>query len=309
MDTRSSSDQSDVQTRTFLPGSACLYLKLYCSTNNCDYLLRQMIRPFVTSRQIDRPFTKWFFIRYGDPDWHLRLRFFGQPDRLLKEVLPHFSLVGQVAHGAKRLYKIDIGTYNRELERYGGRQTISVAESIFEIDSLAAVELVNLLESNEFLNERWKIALVGVDRLLEDFGLNVSDKLTLIGKLCGGFDAEFGVGGAFKESLSKRFRVERSELIKLLAKSHDITALQSRALSILERRSFENERAIKTFKATLSDPCGFETFAGIISSFVHMHVNRVLRSSHRAHELVIYNFLLRLYRSINARGNKSCLVE
>jgi thiopeptide-type bacteriocin biosynthesis protein len=35
----------------------------------------------------------------------------------------------------------------------------------------------------------------------------------------------------------------------------------------------------------------------LAASHVHMHVNRLLRSAHRAHELVIYDFLARLYRS------------
>jgi hypothetical protein len=35
----------------------------------------------------------------------------------------------------------------------------------------------------------------------------------------------------------------------------------------------------------------------VASSLLHMHANRLLRSSHRAQELVLYDFLLRLYQT------------
>jgi hypothetical protein len=37
-------------------------------------------------------------------------------------------------------------------------------------------------------------------------------------------------------------------------------------------------------------------------SYLHMHANRLLRSAHRAQELVLYDFLARLYESRAARA-------
>jgi thiopeptide-type bacteriocin biosynthesis protein len=39
-------------------------------------------------------------------------------------------------------------------------------------------------------------------------------------------------------------------------------------------------------------------------SFLHMHANRLLRSEQRSQELVLYDFLLRLYESDAARSRK-----
>jgi thiopeptide-type bacteriocin biosynthesis protein len=39
----------------------------------------------------------------------------------------------------------------------------------------------------------------------------------------------------------------------------------------------------------------------LASSYLHMHANRLLRSAHRAQELVLYDFLARLYESQGAR--------
>ena len=40
------------------------------------------------------------------------------------------------------------------------------------------------------------------------------------------------------------------------------------------------------------------------ASLVHMHANRLLRSGQRAQELVLYDFLARLYRTQLARGRQ-----
>jgi thiopeptide-type bacteriocin biosynthesis protein len=43
------------------------------------------------------------------------------------------------------------------------------------------------------------------------------------------------------------------------------------------------------------------TVPGLVESYLHMHLNRILRSEQRAQELVIYDFLLRAHRSARAR--------
>ena len=41
------------------------------------------------------------------------------------------------------------------------------------------------------------------------------------------------------------------------------------------------------------------------TSFVHMFVNRIIRSAARAHELVLYDFLHQLHESREARKRKN----
>jgi len=42
--------------------------------------------------------------------------------------------------------------------------------------------------------------------------------------------------------------------------------------------------------------------SALAPSFVHMHLNRVLRSAHRQQEFVIYDFLHRLYEAQLSRA-------
>ncbi len=73
--------------RSFPPGSEWLYAKLYVGSATADRVLRQVIRPVVGEALGSGAAEGWFFIRYGDPDWHLRLRLWGNPERLRSEVM------------------------------------------------------------------------------------------------------------------------------------------------------------------------------------------------------------------------------
>ena len=77
----------------------------------------------------------WFFIRYSDPDPHIRLRISGEPRKLAHEVEPELCrLLGQ-ARERGLVRKFGFESYEREIERYGGPAAISIAEDIFATDS------------------------------------------------------------------------------------------------------------------------------------------------------------------------------
>lgn len=63
--------------RTFIPGSQWVYIKLYTGEKTADDLLIQVIAPVIKKVQKAQHIKKWFFIRYSDPDFHLRICEFG----------------------------------------------------------------------------------------------------------------------------------------------------------------------------------------------------------------------------------------
>ena len=62
--------------RSYPPGSEWLYLKLYAGPSTVDRILCAL-RPLTESPHALEAADRWFFIRYADPHWHLRLRFTG----------------------------------------------------------------------------------------------------------------------------------------------------------------------------------------------------------------------------------------
>ena len=79
-------------TRSFGPASEWLYVKLYTGPATADGVLRDVLAPVVAEAGL--PPGSWFFIRYGDPDWHVRLRFHGDPEMLHGPLLAKLRLRG-----------------------------------------------------------------------------------------------------------------------------------------------------------------------------------------------------------------------
>ena len=61
--------------RLFSLGSEWLYYKLYCGVKTADKLLADVIRPLVDELIGLEWIDNFFFIRYADPDLHIRVRF------------------------------------------------------------------------------------------------------------------------------------------------------------------------------------------------------------------------------------------
>ena len=70
------------------PGSDWLFAKLYSPPALHDDLLTGPVSELCEQALAADTADDWFFIRYADPDPHLRLRFHGQPDRLAGKLLP-----------------------------------------------------------------------------------------------------------------------------------------------------------------------------------------------------------------------------
>ncbi|PYV43187.1 MAG: Lanthionine biosynthesis protein LanB, partial [Acidobacteria bacterium] len=125
-------------------------------------MLRDVVTPLTEALGQSGAADSWFFIRYGDPDWHLRLRLHGVPERLQAEALP--ALQAAVAPLLKegQIWRMQFDTYEREVERYGGTEGIQLAERLFHVDSEAVLEIMELLEPGDAgLDERWQLVLRG----------------------------------------------------------------------------------------------------------------------------------------------------
>ena len=71
---------------------------------------------------------EWFFIRYSDPDSHLRLRFRGVPERLVGQLVPQVCSWAAELMSEELCLRFCIDTYYREVERYGGEAGAAAAE-------------------------------------------------------------------------------------------------------------------------------------------------------------------------------------
>lgn len=298
---KSTSPTSNVGVRRAAPATDCLYVKLYCGAAAVDRVLRDVIEPIVRKARATGGIDRWFFIRYGDPDWHLRLRFFGDPERLTAEVEPAIWRAADELLAEGRLWRAQQDTYHRELERYGGPVGMRLCEEFFCADSDAALAIIAALEGDAGADARWRLVVRGIDMLLDDLGFDLDAKHGLLVTLRDGFCREFSVDVGFERQLGDRFRRERTSLETLLsdplADDHPLAP----GVEFLRTRSgcwapiaADLVAAAKSGQLTTSLP-------NLASSLVHLHANRLLRASARANELVIYDLLARLYQGRRAR--------
>ncbi len=61
--------------RDFCLGSQWLYYKIYTGVKTADHILVKKLSTIIFSLEKEKKIQKWFFIRYRDPEEHIRLRF------------------------------------------------------------------------------------------------------------------------------------------------------------------------------------------------------------------------------------------
>ena len=124
--------------------------------------------------------TNVFFVRYADPENHLRIRFKTVPKkdgRLLE--LAHKACLPYVESGL--VNRIQLDTYQRELERYEP-DLIEFSEAIFCADSQLVINWLTQAET-QLEADRYALALLSIDTLLTDFNYSLSDRVRLTHRL------------------------------------------------------------------------------------------------------------------------------
>jgi thiopeptide-type bacteriocin biosynthesis protein len=289
--------------RTFPPGSEWLYAKLYTGNATADHVLRA-IAPMIADALATGAVDSWFFIRYGDPDWHIRLRLHGSPARLAAAVLPalHDAVAPLFADG--RLWKLQLDTYVREIERYGGAHGIALAEQWFDVDSRTALAIVELLDGDAGADARWRLAFRGIDQLLDDLGLDLEAKQRVIRRARDSFAAEFAIGTPTTRSLGDKYRKERTALELLLDRTRDADHPLAPGLALITKSSPRVRAIGDALRAAERAGRLTSSIERLAGSYSHMLVNRLLRGAARQQELVLYDLLDRSYTSRLVRASK-----
>lgn len=124
---------NEIEKRKVNISDGLIYFKIYCDPSYNDELIKD-IYGFLKTLKI----KKYFFIRYFDPDNHIRLRVFSDEENLVKDlkIFKHISNLDYVN-------RIEISEYNREVERYGGVKNIVLAEDIFVNETKFIEDIIN----------------------------------------------------------------------------------------------------------------------------------------------------------------------
>ncbi|WP_031466578.1 lantibiotic dehydratase [Sciscionella sediminilitoris] len=140
-ETRCAGRRASTRTAT-PPGGEWLFAKLYSRPERHHELLTAQLPRLLTG--VGEP--RWFFIRYADPDPHVRLRFHGPAESLNRQLLPRLHDWAAELRTCGLLRKLTIDTYEPEQDRYGGPAVLAAAEHAFGADSAAVLAQLPLLD-------------------------------------------------------------------------------------------------------------------------------------------------------------------
>jgi thiopeptide-type bacteriocin biosynthesis protein len=278
--------------RTFVPGSQWVYAKLYAGPSTADRLLSQLVGPVSQALLAKGWIDRWFFIRYADPDEHLRWRLHVAGRTRVSSVRRRIERAITTAFAAGLVRRLVFDTYEREVERYGGEAGVDAAEQYFQADSEAVIQLLDPTKGVG-PDLRWQAAIPGIDTLLSDFGFDLDARLRLMRTLRERFGREFHADAPFARQLAARYRAVRPDLQRLL--SAEASDASTPWLDAFARRSTHAREALTVLRAAEHAASLDVPVAVLAESYVHMHLNRLFRAEQRAHELVVYDFLSCLY--------------
>jgi thiopeptide-type bacteriocin biosynthesis protein len=286
--------------RNFVPGDEWIYFKIYSGAQTADKILEKAVKPAISHLLVKNKIDHWFFIRYSDPYLHLRVRLHyskhGSIGLIVKTIHKYISnFVEQ-----ELVWKVQIDTYQREVERYG-LYTMELSESFFYNDSKLFISVLPYFNNINGETLRWHFSIKSIDYLLECFKYSLEEKLRLMEVLKESFGREFGVDRNLKDQLNSKFAKEWKSIEKSMNSNTEKESLLVPILCILnEHKQIIIPLADEALRSINEHP-GYLKINDLVTSYIHMMMNRYFRSKQRVHELVLYDFLYRYYKSALAR--------
>ena len=164
--TRSNYISAPSRLRFRPPGGDWLYLHLYARLDDHASVVAGPVLDFATHFVESKIATDWFFVRYADPEPHIRLRLHGEPEALSRGLCRLREWADMLIE-ARTCSRISLETYDREIERYGGVEGIEICEKIFAADSVAVARLLSRQPVRAAEADLMRLAVVSTDALLE----------------------------------------------------------------------------------------------------------------------------------------------
>jgi len=287
-----------IEYKTFIPGSEWIYFKIYTGTKTADVILKNELYEYVKEMVGHGSIDKWFFIRYADPDFHIRLRLHLKDARNFTCIFNGFFDCFLPTVNDRFVWNIQCDTYQRELERYGVN-TISIIEDLFFIDSDFTIKLLHQLNDKNPEQHRWKLALILIDSFLSAFSIELPQRKDLLSGLAVNYKKEFGfMHHNTTKQLNEKYRTYREDIVnsmlweKEIDKTIDIIKARKQAILPVAEKLIGMEKSGELQVL----------FQSLLASIIHMTMNRWFRTKNRLHELVIYDFLERYYKSEIAKA-------
>jgi thiopeptide-type bacteriocin biosynthesis protein len=285
--------------RRIVPGNQWVFLKIYCGYKIADQILSTIIYPFCEKLLSEGEIDKFFFIRYSDPDNHIRLRLFKTSypsnDRILKDLNSLlFNFLKE-----NLVYKVQIDTYQREIERYSPEIMLET-ETLFCVNSKSVLQLLSNNSLKIGYEDRWRIGIKVIDLILDSFGLTREEKKTFVKLRRESFFNKLFLNANQKKAFSNKYH-SLKKIVELDMDKDSMEPKLALAINYFETNLLDKKEEISRILQYSIKSTNSASLITWLSSYIHMFANRLFITDQNAHEMVIYDFLTRYYEGVIAR--------
>jgi len=279
--------------RSFYPGEEWVYMKLYMGPETAEEWICNYLPGIIESIQMDISKTQFYYIRFLDPDFHIRLRVYIPHKKHFGHIVDLVNMHSGVMLEQGLIWKLEVCTYEREIERYSAER-IEVFERAFFIDSEFWLKILPWIESqNNSEDLRWKIALLSTYRYYRDLIKDPEEIIRIMSKIVQFLKQEQKPGRVLLFQIDQKFRRIRDDLTPFM--EEELRLFPQLEVLLNDRTN----RLVGLFEPFHDGDYCF-TWSKADQNFadlVHMSLNRVLRSKHRMQEFVIYYYLVKLMKT------------
>jgi thiopeptide-type bacteriocin biosynthesis protein len=261
----------DIQ-RTFEPGSEWVYFKIYCGSVVSDKILLNVVKPAIDCLSAEGVITEAFFIRFTDPHYHIRFRLHlasqSNNEHLAAAMKYTYALLHPFCE-SRLVWKVQLDTYEREIERYGPSD-IETSEFIFFQDTLL---LLNCLQHAEFAEDeqiRFFSAIKNIDKWLTLSRMCIDEKAD------------------YCKKMSKSFLKEYKPEIKVE------TDLKYRKFQNVLPGFLGSDKFDQEFRSR-DEKIEDILCKGSLADYIHMSLNRWFVNDQRVMEYMCYSFCGKFY--------------
>ena len=284
--------QPSRSAHVFSPGSEWLFLKFYYGAGFAsdpttaeliaDDLLGRLVAPLISELEARELLSDFHFVRYRDPEAHLRLRLRPRGMSAL-QLLDTLREKLDAEARARAFDKWLVATYEREVDRYGGASLIAQAERMFTADSRLCLQLLaafhdDALDEEAELHGLLPIATLNV--LYRSFGFDLPARRQLFMELRERQTAQRALDPQRRSELDALYRRDGARIQELIETLEGHTDARTSQLlkrrevaawyAAFERTAREVAANYRTLAETLTRPA-----SAVIADLFHMHCNRL----------------------------------
>jgi len=272
------------------PGGDWVHLKIYANPRSMDQIvsaLSVMANHAVSSGVVER----WFFIRYADPETHVRVRLLSAKPETREAALLMALAWGNHLVDSGQAFDLALASYQPEVNRYGGPHATAHIERLFEADSITAIRFIEYCSRVDKPLLGWDgLGALFLDLTFSAYGLSFASRRQLAAACADDSPAPADTH-QIRKSLAYAIRPFDQDNL-----SSDVLPLRS----LIEPHSAEMRAAWQAVAQLDSAGHLSRSTLSVLRSLAHMHCNRIMGVT-RYREVACYSLWHAALESITRR--------